>query len=92
MEPIKVHNRLDYILEHPEFTGCLIDEDNDKFWYKNGERHREDGPAIEFANNGYKAWCLNSWRYNSEQEYRIALRKIKLEKVLKRLDNENNTL
>ena len=29
-------------------------------WYKPGtdERHREDGPAIEFA-DGYKAWYLN---------------------------------
>jgi hypothetical protein len=30
----------------------------DKYWYLNGKRHREDGPAIE-ANNGYKSWWLN---------------------------------
>ena len=29
-----------------------------KSWYLNGKKHREDGPAIEYA-NGYKAWYLN---------------------------------
>ena len=27
-------------------------------WYLNGETHRENGPAIEYA-DGYKAWYLN---------------------------------
>ena len=26
-----------------------------KFWYKNGRLHREDGPAVEYP-NGYKEW------------------------------------
>jgi hypothetical protein len=30
-----------------------------KFWFLNGKRHREDGPAIEY-NNGSKAWVLNN--------------------------------
>jgi hypothetical protein len=29
-----------------------------KFWYLNGQCHREDGPAIEYS-NGSKAWWLN---------------------------------
>ena len=29
-----------------------------KFWYLNGERHREDGPAVEYA-DGDKFWWLN---------------------------------
>ena len=29
-----------------------------KRWYLNGERHREDGPAIEYA-DGNKYWYLN---------------------------------
>jgi hypothetical protein len=28
------------------------------FWYLNGKRHREDGPACEYA-SGSKYWCLN---------------------------------
>ena len=27
-------------------------------WYRNGERHRDNGPAIEFT-NGTKCWYLN---------------------------------
>ena len=30
-----------------------------KYWYLNGKRHREDGPALERA-GGYKAWYLNN--------------------------------
>ena len=33
-------------------------EDGDKSWYLNGERHREDGPAVEYA-DGRKEWYLN---------------------------------
>ena len=29
-----------------------------KYWYQNGELHREDGPAIERA-NGTKEWYQN---------------------------------
>ena len=36
--------------------------DGEKYWYLNGELHREDGPAIEWA-NGYKAWFLNGERH-----------------------------
>jgi hypothetical protein len=35
-----------------------VDANGNKAWYLNGERHREDGPAIERA-NGYKYWYLN---------------------------------
>jgi hypothetical protein len=36
-----------------------------KFWYLNGKRHREDGPAIETANGG-KEWCLNDKRHRED--------------------------
>jgi len=84
MKPIKVKYWWVYIVDHPNFTGCLIDRDNDKSWYQNGNRHREDGPAIEYA-NGDKEWWFNHKHYN-EQEWIIATRKIKLERILK-----NNT-
>ena len=29
-----------------------------KSWFLNGKKHREDGPAIEYA-NGYKSWYIN---------------------------------
>lgn len=37
-----------------EYT-VKINEFGTKFWYKNGRRHREDGPAVEFA-DGAKEW------------------------------------
>ena len=37
---------------------CKIDEFGTKYWLLNGEHHREDGPACEFA-DGTKQWFLN---------------------------------
>ena len=39
-----------------EYTVEVYDN-GEKYWYLNGKRHREDGPAHEC--NGYKEWCLN---------------------------------
>ena len=38
-----------------------VDKDGNKFYYKDRKmtiRHREDGPAVEYA-TGYKAWYIN---------------------------------
>ena len=86
MEPIKVKFWFDYIEDHPNFTGCLLDEVDDvKYWYKKGYLHREDGPAVEPIANAYRAWYLNNTEY-SEQEWLIAMRKNKLKKVLKKIE------
>ncbi len=37
---------------------CITEQDGNKFWYFNGERHRDDGPAIEYQ-NGSKMWWVN---------------------------------
>ena len=108
MESIKVESWSAYIEKHPNFTGCLMNEENNIYWFQNGEYHREDGPACEYSNgnkvwckhgkyhredgpaiewaDGSKGWYLNGVPYHSEQDYRIALRKIKLEKVLKKIE------
>jgi hypothetical protein len=36
----------------------IVDDGGNKFWYLNGLRHREDGPAMEWA-NGNKSWWRN---------------------------------
>lgn len=36
-----------------------IEGDEIVIWYKNDVTHREDGPAVEFPNDGYKAWYFN---------------------------------
>ena len=38
----------------------------DKYWYLNGKRHREDGPAIEWA-DGSKSWWLNGEKVTEEE-------------------------
>ncbi len=38
--------------------GSYIDSIGDVCYIKNGKRHREDGPAIEWA-DGHKEWCVN---------------------------------
>jgi len=35
-----------------------IDMYGDKYWYRDGVMHRDDGPAIEFA-NGSKVWRVH---------------------------------
>ena len=44
-----------------------IDEDGDKYWYLDGQRHRVNGPAIEYA-RGDKRWWINGVNY-SETTY-----------------------
>jgi len=37
-----------------------------RYWYnEKDQRHREDGPAVEFA-NGTKAWYINSKRHRED--------------------------
>jgi antitoxin component YwqK of YwqJK toxin-antitoxin module len=40
-----------------EYT-VRVHPNGSKWWYLNGKFHREDGPAIEYA-DGTKKWCLN---------------------------------
>jgi len=37
---------------------CSIDNAGNKFWHIDGNHHREDGPAIEWANGG-KVWKIH---------------------------------
>ena len=41
--------------EQPE---CKVDQYGNKGWYLNGHLHREDGPAVEWA-DGSKRWLLH---------------------------------
>ena len=44
---------------------CKTNSFGDKHWYLNGKLHREDGPAVEYA-NGDKEWWLNDEQVNPE--------------------------
>jgi len=49
-------------------TQYILKKDNGTFYYKDKEmniRHREDGPAVEWA-NGSRAWFLNGERHRED--------------------------
>jgi len=45
-------------------NGLEIDEYGNKFWYKNGKWHREDGPAVELNNGTYFEYWIKHERIN----------------------------
>ena len=47
-----------------EYT-VKVDDAGNRYWYLNNERHREDGPAIEWA-DGDKEWYLNNERHRED--------------------------
>jgi len=51
-------------MSYKEYTVKVFDS-GDKVWYLNGKRHREDGPAIEWA-SGDKFWYLNGKRHRED--------------------------
>ena len=50
-----------------------VDEDKTKHWYLNGNLHREDGPAVEYA-DGTSRWWLND-RELTQSEFNAKIKK-----------------
>ena len=48
-----------------------------KYWYLNGKKHREDGPAEEYA-NGDKYWYLNGKIVTQEKHKRTTSKVIEM--------------
>ena len=44
---------------------CKISSNGTKEWFLNGKLHREDGPAVEYA-DGDKHWYLNDLRHRED--------------------------
>ncbi len=57
--------------------------DGDKAWYLKGKRHREDGPAVEYA-NGDKRWYLNG-KEVTEEEVMNPAEEMTMEEICKAL-------
>ena len=57
---------------------CETDKHGTKCWYINGERHREDGPAREFA-DGTREWYKNGEPYEPSA-HELIIYKMKYEK------------
>lgn len=47
------------------FTGIVEWSNGAKVWYKEGKKHREDGPAIEW-DNGFKYWYKNGLQHRED--------------------------
>ena len=72
--------------EHIKFTGILINEVHTKCWYKNGQFHREDGPALVY-DDGYKEYWLNdeliaNYVDCSDEQFKLLVDIMKLKKLL----------
>jgi hypothetical protein len=71
-------------------NGRYILKNGSEEWYKDGERHREDGPSTTLS-NGYREWRINGDIYNDNgpsviysdgtREWRIYPPKIKLDTI-----------
>ncbi len=48
------------------FTGVINFWNNNYYWFVNGRKHREDGPAVIYS-DGHKFWYLNDYSYSQEQ-------------------------
>lgn len=46
-----------------KFTGIIVYADGEKSWWKDGNRHRLDGPAIEHSDDGSKEWFVDGKRH-----------------------------
>jgi hypothetical protein len=57
-----------------KFTGIVEVSCVARCWYKNGLKHREDGPAVEWA-SGAKSWWLNGFLC-SEEEWKAEVAKL----------------
>ncbi len=44
---------------------CRIDDIGTKRWFLNHKLHREDGPAVEYA-NGSKSWWFHGKRHRED--------------------------
>ncbi len=50
------------MIDAPAF---VVDFEGTKSWYQNGQLHRTDGPAIEWA-DGSKSWYQNGQRHRTD--------------------------
>ena len=53
-----------------------VDDDGNKLWHLNGNLHREDGPALEWA-DGSKEWYLNGVEYTEADWCKQTQKKVK---------------
>jgi len=78
-------NHINNIGELLQSGGCYLGSNGGMFWYnKEGQYHREDGPAIINEDGAAALWCLNDKEYTFD-DWCIELNKSDEEKMLLRL-------
>jgi hypothetical protein len=77
------NNEEEHELLPSDFTGAFERCDGVQFTdrvfitcFKNGKLHREDGPAVEWA-DGEKRWYLSGEHFYSEEEWKIEIEKLR---------------
>jgi len=55
-----------------EYT-VKVDANGAREWYLSGKRHREDGPAVEYA-DGSREWYLNGEEYTEEEFLKLTFK------------------
>ena len=48
-----------------DYTGVVVLECGDKIWFKNGNYHREDGPAMVLKSGNKEWWLDGKYIWNS---------------------------
>ena len=84
MKVVNTKYYFEYIQQHPNFTGYILD--GDEIWYRDGRWHREDGPAVIRVDGSYILWYIDGEEL-TEEEFKTWQRTQKLEKFLN--DDEN---
>jgi hypothetical protein len=84
---IKINKKKVGLLETKSFTGIIETCDGmdsvfnvEIAYYKNGDLHRENGPAIDYA-DGSKSWYLND-KFYSETEWKIEVEKLRKSRLI----------
>ena len=58
MKTLKINS---YLEIPKDFTGIAECPNGTKVWYKEGKRHREDGPAVIYSGGGNQWWIDGNW-------------------------------
>ena len=61
----RFHNMMQRINQTPAYTECNIDAKGGKHYYKDGLRHRADGPAI-IHKNGSVHYYIGGWLHRED--------------------------
>ena len=68
MEKVDIKNvdsDFEYLIFNIDEEERIEYRNGNKYWRRNGNPHREDGPAIE-CSDGYKSWYLNGKRHRED--------------------------